>query len=193
MEDTIEKRERILQAAADQLVDVGLQFYMNVVAKQARVAVGSLYNYYGSKRALIEGVYARVAQEMAEAMVVDFEPDVGPEARIKHYIKSYIGFALADARRIHLFDYLDNSPELDIKAITAIFEPMTVYTIDLIESGQRDGSIREGSAYLLGASIRGMARHVIKRRRGKDPSPVTPEEAHWIGELCWSAVAKPKC
>lgn len=152
------------------------------------MAIGSVYNYFGSKDALIEGVYAEVAQQMANAIVVNFATNVGHEERIRRYIADYVAFAIADAKRIQLFDYLDNSPGLDLESLSAVFKPLIDYTSNLLEEAHA-GAVREGSTYLLGTFIRGSARHLIKRRRMHDPAPITPAEADWIVELCWRAIA----
>lgn len=184
-----DKRERILKAAAGEIVENGLQFQMSAIATRAGIATGSVYNYFPSKSALIEGVYAGVAQEMASAVVVDHPVDASHEIRIRRYIDDYIGFIVADAERIALFEYLDNSPALNFKDIAAIFAPLLDYTRHLFQEAQKAKVVREGQAYLLGSFVRGAIRHAVRRRRLIDPSPITEAERSWIADMCWNAVA----
>ena len=58
MEATIGKKDKILDAAAQLIVENGLQCSMAAIAERAGVATGSLYNYFPSKRAMVLGVYA---------------------------------------------------------------------------------------------------------------------------------------
>ncbi|UXN72331.1 TetR/AcrR family transcriptional regulator [Devosia sp. A8/3-2] len=59
MDIVLDKRERILAAAARLIVRNGLQCSMAAIAEEASVATGSLYNYFDSKEALVLGVYTR--------------------------------------------------------------------------------------------------------------------------------------
>lgn len=189
MEATIGKKDRILDAAAQLIVENGLQCSMAAIAQRAGVATGSLYNYFPSKRALVLGVYVRVGEQMSRAVVVEHLASVSHEERIRDYIGRYIGFIAADAERAKLFEYLDNSPELSLTDIAATFSGFVEYTRVLFEGAREAGVVREGRAYLLGSFVRGAIRHTIKRRR-LDPAPIADSEYGWIAEMCWQAVAR---
>ena len=165
MEATIGKKDRILDAAAQLIVENGLQCSMAAIAERAGVATGSLYNYFPSKRAMVLGVYVRVGEQMSRAVVVEHADEVSHEGRIKGYIANYIEFIAVDAERAKLFEYLDNSPELSLTDIAATFSGFVDYTRRLFEGARAAGVVREGRAYLLGSFVRGAIRHTIKRRR----------------------------
>ena len=121
MEATIGKKDKILDAAAQLIVENGLQCSMAAIAERAGVATGSLYNYFPSKRAMVLGVYVRVGEQMSRAVVVEHADEVSHEGRIKGYIANYIEFIAADAERAKLFEYLDHSPELSLTDSAATF------------------------------------------------------------------------
>lgn len=189
MDMPVNKRDRILDAAAQLIVENGLQCSMAAIAERAGVATGSLYNYFPSKKALVLGVYVRVGEEMALAMMTEHADDVDYETRIRRYIADYAAFILADAERARLFEYLDNSPEVSLEDIAATFAGFIDYARRLFEGGQKAGVVRAGPPYLLGSFVRGAIRHTIKRRR-LDPTPIEAAECDWIAEMCWQAVAR---
>lgn len=70
----IERYHRILRAAADLASEKGLErVQMHDVAKDAEVAIGTLYRYFPSKTHLFTGVMAAQARRLAETT-----PDVTP-------------------------------------------------------------------------------------------------------------------
>lgn len=185
----VNKRDRILDAAAQLIVENGLQCSMAAIAVRAGVATGSLYNYFPSKKALVLGVYARVGEEMAAAMMVEHAENVDHGARIRRYISDYIAFILEGPERARIFEYLDNSPELSRADIAATFSGFLDYTRRLFEDGQKTGQVREGQSFLLASFVRGAIRHAIKRRR-LDPRPIATEEVDQIADMCWQAIAR---
>lgn len=187
MDMTIGKKDRILDAAAQLIVENGLHCSMAAIAERAGVATGSLYNYFPSKKALVLGVYMQVGEQMSQAVVVEHDEADSYEDRIKRYIANYIAFIIADANRARIFEYLDNSPELSLDDITATFGGFVEYTRVLFEGAQKAGVVREGRPYLLGSFVRGAIRHTIKRRRF-DPTPIEDSEYAWIADMCWRSV-----
>lgn len=188
MDAPVNKRDRILDAAAELIVENGLQCSMAAIAVRAGVATGSLYNYFPSKKALVLGVYVRVGEEMARAMMVEHQNSVDFGTRVRRYIAGYIDFILEGPERARLFEYLDNSPELSRADIAATFAGFLDYTRALFEGAQKAGVVREGQSYLLASFVRGAIRHAIKRRR-LDPRPISRAEVDQIADMCWQAVA----
>lgn len=67
--DAVRNRERIMEAARQQITENGPDVGMNVIAAAAGVAVGTLYRNFPSKAELINAV----VQEHAEGIVADLE------------------------------------------------------------------------------------------------------------------------
>lgn len=189
MDMPVNKRDRILDAAAQLIVENGLQCSMAAIAVRAGVATGSLYNYFPSKKALVLGVYVRVGEAMAAAMMVEHADSVDYGNRIRCYISNYIAFILEGPERARLFEYLDNSPELSRADIATTFAGFLDYTRELFEGAQKAGEVREGQSFLLASFVRGAIRHAIKRRR-LDPREIDDTEIDQIADMCWQAVAR---
>lgn len=181
-----DKRERILAAAARLIVRNGLQCSMAAIAEEARVATGSLYNYFDSKESLVLGVYTRVNAEMSERLMV--EPEGGDEQRVRDYIERYIDFIWEDPERARLFDYLDNNPLITVGDAAAIFGPFVSHGIAMTEAAQRAGVVRAGPPTMIMSFLRGSIRNTLKRRRLTE---TLLDDAHrqLVADMCWAAIS----
>src|ERR1700712_274584 len=174
MDTGIDKRERILAAAARLIVENGLQSPMSAIPHEARVGIRSIYNYFKSKDDLVRGVYGRVAAEMTARLTVPCEPDTAHTARVRHYIATYIDFIWEDPLRARLFDYLDNSP-LTAGDAAAIFGPFVDHALRMLDEARGAGVVRDGPLWLMASFVRGAIRNTLKRRRA-DPRPLDDSE-----------------
>jgi AcrR family transcriptional regulator len=74
--DARENRARILQAAHDRFAADGLAAEMDAIARDAGVAVGTLYHHFGTKEALLEAIVLEALQELdAFLQTLLVEPD----------------------------------------------------------------------------------------------------------------------
>ena len=186
----LDKRGRILDAAAQLIVQNGLQSPMSAIAATAGVATGSLYNYFKSKNEMIAAVYARLAEEIAEAIVRDIDRSLPHRARIMRYVDAYIDFFWADPARAILFEYLSNVPLIPPSQLGAVFDRVTRYGKTLIVEAMADGAIKDMNSQLMGAMIGGGIRNCLKWRR-IDPRPLSDDERRQIAEMCWTAIGAP--
>ena len=186
----LDKRGRILDAAAQLIVQNGLQSPMSAIAATAGVATGSLYNYFKSKNEMIAAVYARLAEEIAEAIVRDIDRSLPHRARIMRYVDAYIDFFWADPARAILFEYLSNVPLIPPSQLGAVFDRVTRYGNTLIVEAMADGAIKDMNSQLMGAMIGGGIRNCLKWRR-IDPRPLSDDERRQIAEMCWTAIGAP--
>lgn len=187
MNIVLDKRERILAAAARLIVRNGLQCSMAAIAEEASVATGSLYNYFDSKEALVLGVYTRVSLEMSAQLVTPPEPGISAQDQVRRYIENYIDFIWQDADRALLFDYLDNNPLITLNDAKAIFGPFVLHGIAMIEAAQAEGILRPGPPTMIMSFLRGAIRNTLKRRRLTDAVLATADR-QLVADMCWGAI-----
>ncbi|QDZ12702.1 TetR/AcrR family transcriptional regulator [Devosia ginsengisoli] len=187
MDVVLDKRERILAAAARLIVRNGLQCSMAAIAEEASVATGSLYNYFDSKEALVLGVYTRVTALMTESLVTPSGGDSGEEP-VRRYIESYIDFIWEDPDRARLFDYLDNNPLITLRDAKAIFGAFVEHGIAMIEAAQAAGVVRAGPPTMIMSFMRGSIRNTLKRRRMTE-TRLTDADRQLVAAMCWAAIA----
>lgn len=186
MDTLLDKRERILAAAARLIVRNGLQCSMAAIAQEANVATGSLYNYFASKEALVLGVYTRVSLDMAERLMSAGAP--GTTGELRGYIDSYIAFIWEDHDRAMLFDYLDNNPLITMGDAKAIFGPLVAHGIAMIEAAQAARLVRPGTPTMIMSFLRGAIRNTLKRHRSTGKK-LGANDRQLVADMCWSAIA----
>lgn len=184
----LDKRARILSAAAELIVQNGLQSPMSTIAAAAGVATGSIYNYFKSKDEMIAALYARLADEIADAIVIDIDRSIPHRERLMKYVHAYIEFIWADSSRAILFEYLSNVPLIPPGQLATVFRRVTEYGQTLLIEAQEAGSLRNIAPSLMGAMIGGGIRNSLKWRR-INPQPLTDEERGHIADMCWDAIA----
>lgn len=187
---TGDKRERILQAASVLIVQNGLQCPMSKIADLAGVAAGTIYLYFRSKDEMILGVYERLRDQAAAALIRHHGPDVPPEARIRAYIDDYITFIWSDPDRAVLFEYLSNVPLIPTQGLRQAFSPVTDFTNAIIEGAMNAGLLRGSSIEDMGGFIGGGIRNTLKWRRATG-AELTTADRERIAEMCWNAIARP--
>ncbi|MDR3476280.1 MAG: TetR/AcrR family transcriptional regulator [Devosia sp.] len=184
----LDKRGRILDAAAQLIVQNGLESPMSAIAARAGVATGSLYNYFKSKNEMIAAVYARLADEIADAIVAEIDRSLSHRERLMRYVNAYIDFFWADPGRAILFEYLANVPLIPPTQLGPVFDRVTQYGQTLIIEAKADGALKNMDPALMGAMIGGGIRNCLKWRR-IEPRPLSDDERRQIAELCWNAIA----
>ncbi|KFC66265.1 putative TetR-family transcriptional regulator [Devosia sp. LC5] len=188
MDIVLDKRERILAAAARLIVRNGLQCSMAAIAEEANVATGSLYNYFDSKEALVLGVYTRVTELMTERLVTPPDPASSGEEPVQRYIESYIDFIWEDADRAVLFDYLDNNPLITLSDARTIFSAFVEHGIAMVEAAQAAGVVRAGPPTMIMSFVRGSIRNTLKRRRMTETT-LSATDRQLVAAMCWAAIA----
>jgi AcrR family transcriptional regulator len=184
-----DKRERILNAAAELIVKNGLQTSMSMIAETAGVATGSLYNYFTSKDEMVAALYARLADEIADAIVEDIDRTLPHRERLLRYVYAYIEFIWADPTRAILFEYLSSVPIIPPTELERVFTRVTTYGQTLLTEARAAGATRDIPTSLMGALIGGAIRNSLKWRR-LDPRPLTDQERRYIADMCWAAITR---
>lgn len=184
----LDKKGRILNAAAELIVQNGLQSPMSAIAMAAGVATGSLYNYFKSKDEMIAALYERLAGEIADAIIMEIDRTISHRERLMRYVYAYIAFIWADRSRAILFEYLSSVPLIPPSQLANVFRRVTEYGQTLLIEAQADGVLRDIDASLMGAMIGGGIRNCLKWRR-IEPDDLTDEERRHIADMCWDAIA----
>ncbi len=65
--DARRNRERLLEVAKRAFADVGPDVSLDEIARRADVGIGTLYRHFPTRTAIVEAVYRREVQQLAEA------------------------------------------------------------------------------------------------------------------------------
>ena len=108
-----EKRDRVIDAAAKSLrEDAGItSFSLENVAKAAGVTRLTVYNQFGSRRALLEAVFDEIARQGGLAGIADAMAMADPRAALDRLIDIFCAFWSRDGAVGRLHDAMATDPE----------------------------------------------------------------------------------
>jgi len=181
-------RERILDAAAELLVQSGPQCSMASIALEAGVAIGSMYNHFASKDALIRAVYDRLAVQLEAAVILDWEQDLSARDRFDAYVDHYIDFFWSDPKRAILFEILSSLPIVTPAELLSHFARSADYIARVLTALAKEMPLRPSEPGQLAAFVGGAIRNTLKWRRLRPP-PLTQTERAQILAMCRAAIS----
>ncbi len=182
------KRERILNAAAQLIISSGLQTSMSTIAAEAGVATGSLYNYFQSKEDLVFAVYQRVATSLEADLLVEVDRALPYEERVAQYVGNYVDHIWKDANRAMLYEVITNSPLVMQERLGELFAKISSNSVEVFSEGLDLNAQRAMSPSLTGSFVRGSVRNVLKRHRAAG-GELTPQLRARIIQMCLAALA----
>lgn len=85
------KRQAIMAAATELFIELGYaSAAMEEVARRARVAKQTLYNYFGNKRALFQAIVEQICDELMTTVDVDASLEAGPTKALNDFARSFV-------------------------------------------------------------------------------------------------------
>ncbi len=91
-----EKRNALLEAAANAIAAEGVGVSTSRIAKEAGVATGSLFLYFPTKDDLLNQLYATIKQEIAESMLADYPKEADVSERMRNVWTAYLKWGVAN-------------------------------------------------------------------------------------------------
>ena len=191
-------RTRLLEAARSQIAEKGVSgLRINEITEAADVALGSFYNHFESKEAIVEAIVADSLQELAETLATGALED--PAELVSAAIRQFVGLAYDDPDFARLVVHLDHADALFARAV----HPAARRAVDLgIASGRfAVNDIEVAVTVILGGSLHLMRGIVDGRsREGAQDAwaelalrllGLTPEAAAEVARRPLTPVVKP--
>jgi AcrR family transcriptional regulator len=90
--DSARNRQLLIDAAKAGFADVGLEVPLEEIARRAGVGIGTLYRHFPSREAVVEAVYRREVEQLAESVPQLLETSAAGDAlhRWMHLFVDYI-------------------------------------------------------------------------------------------------------
>ena len=107
-----EKRQALLLAATRIIVTQGLSAPTAGIAKEARVANGSLFTYFETKGDLYNQLYLGLKAEMAGAAMMKHDPSAVPREQLFHIWQRWVTWAVSCPEKRRALALLDVSDEI---------------------------------------------------------------------------------
>ncbi|MDP9183618.1 MAG: TetR/AcrR family transcriptional regulator [Actinomycetota bacterium] len=153
---------RLLEAARSQIAEKGVSgLRINEITEAADVALGSFYNHFESKEAIVEAIVADSLQELAETLATGALED--PAELVSAAIRQFVGLAYDDPEFARLVVHLDHADALFARAV----HPAARRAVDVgIASGRFDvDNVEVAVTVILGGSLH-LMRGIIDGRTG---------------------------
>ncbi|WP_223668748.1 TetR/AcrR family transcriptional regulator [Kangiella shandongensis] len=185
------KKHQILEAAIRLFVERGLQgSSMALVAKEAEVATGSVYNYFEGKEHLINECFLYVKQQEVTFLLEHHNREASYEQRFRNVYTNTIRFMLDNCpyfRFIHLYAFSPVILEETRDKLHPLYEPF----IKLYADAYEDGAIRSPDVLEQHLSIYGgisylMHYHYVHQEE------ITEERIEFMVDFAWAALRNPK-
>lgn len=177
-------RERLLQAAAAELVETG-EFQVAAVAQRAGVSVGLPYRYFGNRTGLLIALVDDFYQRLGAAVALRRYPAESWRDRERARITDWVEFLYGDPLAMAVLT--GQIGEADVAATTArrLAEFIDVGAAN-IAAAQRDGELPAGrDPELLAAALLGGVHSATVVALVRDPRP----SAAAVVEQLWTIVA----
>lgn len=94
-----EKRAAILDAAVEEIAEVGLGAATAKIAASAGVAAGTLFTYFASKDELLNELYRELKDEFYARVNADFPRKASLENRLRHIWMCYLAWTAESPKR----------------------------------------------------------------------------------------------
>lgn len=184
------KRQQILEAGIRLFVERGLQgTSMSLLAKEAKVATGSVYNYFESKEQLINEIFLYVKQKEAEFLLENYHPTDSFEQRFKDLFNSTIRFMLDNClyfRFSHLYGFSSAIEDKTREQLHTTFEPFINLYLDAYEKGV----IRTANVPDVAIQIYGSFSYFIHWQFVNN-QPIDDQLINQMVEFAWAAIKAP--
>src|SRR5262245_2337940 len=108
------KREAILEAALELFAERGFHgTAVPLIADKAGIGAGTVYRYFESKEAIVNALYQRHKQDLADRMLKGIDPKTSPREQFHAYWTILLAFVQENPKAFEFLELHHHSPYLD--------------------------------------------------------------------------------
>lgn len=185
----MDKREQILEATADLIVECGLQASpMSKVAKSACCGAGTIYRYFETKDELVQELFADLATRMTTQCLDGYDKEACIKLRFYKFWGNLYQHMYSNPRDCALMDQLSSSP-----AICGEFKEKTMSSLhgqlhQLMDEGKEQHLFKDLPNETLTMFIYGSLTTIAKKQNSMPDVFADAVKAEDLLNLCWDAV-----
>jgi AcrR family transcriptional regulator len=171
-----ETRQRLLEAAAEEFAQWGFSgANVNRISERASFSIGTIYNYFPSKRDLMRAFIDEVAQRHVDFIVAQVKTASQPAARLELFFRA--GFAFVEKHTSQaraIFNVLNGPDEAFRSQLYLAYQPLfQLLGQDILGPGMAQGKFRQVEE----ASTAGLLMMIYLGTS----SQLNPEGQFWLG------------
>jgi TetR/AcrR family transcriptional repressor of multidrug resistance operon len=187
MNMALEKPELIMAHAEQLFISHGFHgTSMQMIAKAAGIAAGTVYLHFASKEGLIRTIYRRAVTDMLSCLLKGYDPALAPFERYRSFWLNAYHELKEKQNLVHFKDLYERSPfynEDDRLWADEQWKPVEQFYQDGIESGL----LRNMPPCMLGYLSLGSVLSISQTQR-VTPFEMTPELEEQLIRASWRAI-----
>lgn len=184
------KLERISEATIQLIHEFGLQSVsMAQIAKNANVAVGTIYNYYTSKEELISGIYSHYMESAVEQCLDYYQTKGSIKKRFFSLNRGFMDYLL---KHPVIFNFLDDyytSPYIYPEAKNKI-SPYMQRLHEIYDELKEQGNIKDISYALFLRIVNGSITSAIRGYHDNEIADDAFDLETEVLSICWDGLQK---
>jgi len=168
----VNKKESIILSALQLLTEKGVHNTpMSAIAKASGTGMGTIYNYFPNKDALINDIYTRIKNEEKEVFL-NFESDNPIKTQFENYFTSIIAFFVQNSTYFQFMEQLQASPIITLES-KEVGKVAVAQVVELLEKGKQDRIIKdieiEELLMFIGGAILSYLRYHFNQSKKSSP------------------------
>ena len=137
--DARRNREQLLEVASDAFRECGVEASLEEIARRAGVGIGTLYRHFPSRDALLEAVFRRDVEQVADR-AQELLRELPPDRALDEWMRSFVNYV---AGKKGLATHLKTVLSADSPLFVYAHERMNASMRGLVLAAAAAGAIRE--------------------------------------------------
>ena len=169
----VNKKESIISSALQLLTEKGVHNTpMSAIAKASGTGMGTIYNYFPNKDALINDIYTKIKNEEKEVFL-NFESGNPIKTQFENYFTSVIAFFVQNPSYFQFMEQLQASPIITAES-KEVGKIAIAQVVELLEKGKQDRIIKdievEELLMFIGGAILSYLRYYFNQSQNTSPN-----------------------
>lgn len=186
-----DKRQNILNATAEMIVECGLQACpMSKISARAGCGAGTIYRYFETKQELVVALFEYLSAKIVDSCLKNYNPSEPLRQRFFTIWGGYYRHIRENPNDRALMDQLMASPMICCNHRDSALTELHEATHQLLDDGKREGVFKQVPNEVL-ATVTYGSLSMMARKLDQVPEKFTTEvDDETLLDLCWDALRR---
>lgn len=183
------KKQLVLDTTLKLITSNGIQGCpMSLIAREAEVAIGTIYHYFTNKQDLINQLFCNLCEQIGNALMIGDDTGKTIHERFINFYKNFFNYFLDNPDAFFFIEQWGNPPFIPEKII---IESKKYYqkAIDFLKQGVESGTLKKMNNELMTNFVYGCVVMTAKLHLTGEIK-ITPELLDQAILSCWDGVRK---
>jgi len=183
----MEKEQRIILTTLELVVKQGFHATpMSQVAREANVAVGTIYHYFKNKEQIIEKIFLMIYKDFGTVMLTNIKPADDYKTQFSTMWRNLYNYFLSNPLAFYFVEYV-GVPPLITPEIAKKSKPFYAEVVDFCTQGVQTKKLKNIDEVLITNLCYGIISSAVKLKI-KEELPMSEKQIDQTIEACWNAV-----